>query len=96
MILNTRRLVCLGLNAVLVLAAASLLLLPAHTEANSPAPQCTLGDKSEIWYYSSPTKVTLVGKFAYLCAGGTRMAGTATSYQTTLTCVCSPLSGPFL
>ena len=91
MTLNARRLCFVGLIAVLVLAAASLLLWPKPSEANSPAPQCTLGDKSEIWYFSTAARTTLVGKFSVLCAGGTRMSGTTSSYPTYLTGVCPPL-----
>jgi hypothetical protein len=91
MTLNARRLCFAGLIAVLVLAAASLLLWPKHSEANSPLPQCTLGDRSEVWYFSTPARTTLVGKFSVLCAGGTRMSGTTSNYPTYLSCVCSPV-----
>ena len=88
---NARRLCILGLFAILALAAATLFLLPARTEANTPLPKCYFGDKQDILYYSTPAKTTLVGEFGYICTGGTRMSGTTSSYQTTLNCVCPPL-----
>lgn len=91
MTLNARRLCLVGLFAILVLAAAALFLLPARTEANLPAPKCNYGDKQDVFYYSTPAKTTLVGELSYLCAGGTHLNGTATSYQTVVNCVCPPL-----
>jgi len=88
---NARRLCLLGLTAVLLLAAASLLLFPQHGEANLPQPQCQYGDRSEVWYFSTAARTTLVGKFVNICAGGTRMTGTTSSYPTFLNCVCPPI-----
>ncbi len=92
--LNARRL-CLGLTVVILLAVAGLLALPTHSEANSPSPQCPLGDSSAVYYYSTAAHTTLVGKFETLCAGGTRSFGTTSNYPVYLSCFCSPANGPF-